>query len=249
MLLAYGGGSVIDCCKVVAAQAVLDEDIWELEMDRHNMPTRFLPMGCVVTVSGTGSEMNNGAGLAALHLVLYRHIYKEAGHTVEKLYVHGQRSVMMKNWKRIITLIVALAMALALSTPGFAAGAGYSDVSPDAWYAGAVDFVTQHGLMNGVGNGRFDPSGSTSRAMLVTTLWRIEGEPVINYLTQFSDVPGGTWYTVNNGNYSDDPDFRPYLTFYPVPKGMAIKGAALICPGGRSCSAATGRKGCRWPRR
>lgn len=60
-ILAVGGGSVIDCCKVVAAQAVLDEDIWEMEMVKRNMPTRFLPMGCVVTVSGTGSEMNNGA--------------------------------------------------------------------------------------------------------------------------------------------------------------------------------------------
>lgn len=60
-ILAVGGGSVIDCCKVVAAQAVLDEDVWDMEMVKRNMPTRFLPMGCVVTVSGTGSEMNNGA--------------------------------------------------------------------------------------------------------------------------------------------------------------------------------------------
>jgi len=39
-------------------------------------------------------------------------------------------------------------------------------------------------------------------------------------------------YTVNNGGYSDDPDFRPYLTFYPVPEGTEIKGVVLICPGG-----------------
>lgn len=101
----------------------------------------------------------------------------------------------MKNWKRIVTLILALAMALALSAPGFAAGAGYSDVAPDAWYAGAVDYVTEHKLMGSVGNGRFAPSGDTSLAMLVTTLWRMEGEPVVNYLMQFSDVPGGAWYT------------------------------------------------------
>lgn len=60
-ILAVGGGSVIDCCKIVAAQAVLEEDIWALEMDKRDMPERFLPMGCIVTVSGTGSEMNNGA--------------------------------------------------------------------------------------------------------------------------------------------------------------------------------------------
>lgn len=60
-ILAVGGGSTIDCCKIVAAQAMLEEDIWALEMDKHDMPARFLPMGCIVTVSGTGSEMNNGA--------------------------------------------------------------------------------------------------------------------------------------------------------------------------------------------
>lgn len=72
--------------------------------------------------------------------------------------------------KRTIMLILALAIALTLSTLGFAANAGYSDISPYAGYAGAVDYVTQYGLMNGVGNRRFDPSGSTSRAMLATTL-------------------------------------------------------------------------------
>lgn len=60
-ILAVGGGSVIDCCKIISAQAMLEGDIWELEMDKHGTPTRFLPMGSIVTVSGTGSEMNNGA--------------------------------------------------------------------------------------------------------------------------------------------------------------------------------------------
>ena len=60
-ILAVGGGSVIDCCKIVSAQAKLDEDIWELEFTKRQFPTDFIPMGTVVTASGTGSEMNNGA--------------------------------------------------------------------------------------------------------------------------------------------------------------------------------------------
>lgn len=60
-ILAVGGGSVIDCCKIVAAQAVTDRDIWEMEFQSHEYPTAFLPMGAVVTASGTGAEMNNGA--------------------------------------------------------------------------------------------------------------------------------------------------------------------------------------------
>ena len=60
-ILAVGGGSVIDCCKVIAAQAVTGEDIWTMEFVYHRYPEKYLPMGAVVTASGTGAEMNNGA--------------------------------------------------------------------------------------------------------------------------------------------------------------------------------------------
>ncbi len=60
-ILAVGGGSVIDCCKIVSAQAKLDKDIWEFEYSEHGAPTEFIPMGAVVTAFGTGAEMNNGA--------------------------------------------------------------------------------------------------------------------------------------------------------------------------------------------
>ena len=60
-ILAVGGGSVIDCCKIVSAQARLDEDIWDMQYTRHQFPTEFVPMGAVVTASGTGAEQNNGA--------------------------------------------------------------------------------------------------------------------------------------------------------------------------------------------
>ena len=60
-ILAVGGGSVIDCCKIVSAQAKLDEDIWEMQYAKHQYPTEFVLMGAVVTASGTGAEQNNGA--------------------------------------------------------------------------------------------------------------------------------------------------------------------------------------------
>ena len=60
-ILAVGGGSVIDCCKVVSAQAKTDADLWELETVQHGGPTELIPMGAVVTAFGTGAEMNNGA--------------------------------------------------------------------------------------------------------------------------------------------------------------------------------------------
>ena len=60
-ILAVGGGSVIDCCKIVSAQAKLDEDIWDMWYVGHRLPTEFISMGAVVTASGTGAEQNNGA--------------------------------------------------------------------------------------------------------------------------------------------------------------------------------------------
>ena len=60
-ILAVGGGSVSDCCKIVSAQVRLDSDIWDYEYVEHKVPTDFIPLGVIVTASGTGSEQNNGA--------------------------------------------------------------------------------------------------------------------------------------------------------------------------------------------
>lgn len=60
-ILATGGGSVMDCCKIVSAQARMERDIWELEFTDRKFPTEFIPMGSVVTAFGTGAEENCGA--------------------------------------------------------------------------------------------------------------------------------------------------------------------------------------------
>lgn len=60
-ILAVGGGSVIDCCKIVSSQAMMDVDAWDDWYVGHNLPKEFVPMGAVVTASGTGAEQNNGA--------------------------------------------------------------------------------------------------------------------------------------------------------------------------------------------
>ena len=60
-ILAVGGGSVIDCCKIISAQSQTDEDIWDMLYAEKRVPTKFLPIGAIVTASGTGAEQNNGA--------------------------------------------------------------------------------------------------------------------------------------------------------------------------------------------
>ncbi len=61
LILAVGGGSVSDCCRIISVQAKLGEDIWEMQYTKHTYPAKFIPLGTIVTVFGTGSEMNNGA--------------------------------------------------------------------------------------------------------------------------------------------------------------------------------------------
>ena len=70
----------------------------------------------------------------------------------------------------------------------------FSDVSANAWYASAVQYAVEHGLMAGVGNGRFGPEEPMTRAMLVTVLWRYAGRPEAGK-NPFTDVPAGQWYT------------------------------------------------------
>ena len=72
-----------------------------------------------------------------------------------------------------------------------------NDVDQSQWYHEAVDYALQFGLMNGVDSSLFDPNGSTSRAMIVTVLWRLEGEPACGQgkSAVFPDVPADSWYT------------------------------------------------------
>ena len=62
---------------------------------------------------------------------------------------------------------------------------GFDDVASSAWYADAVQYITDKGLMNGTGGDTFSPNASTTRGMLMTVLARYAG----------TDTTGGaTWY-------------------------------------------------------
>ncbi|PXW58466.1 NADP-dependent alcohol dehydrogenase [Grimontella sp. AG753] len=60
-LLALGGGSVIDGTKFVAAAACYDGDAWDIVKSYGSVVKKALPVGCVLTIAATGSEMNNVA--------------------------------------------------------------------------------------------------------------------------------------------------------------------------------------------
>ena len=73
--------------------------------------------------------------------------------------------------------------------------APYTDAAPTAWYHDGVHYCIDNGLMQGVSSTQFLPDGSTTRAQLVTILWRLEGAPAARGDETFLDAADGAWYT------------------------------------------------------
>ena len=70
----------------------------------------------------------------------------------------------------------------------------FADVAPDAWYADAVRYVSERGLMSGTGDTAFSPDDTTTRGMVVTILWRLDGSPAWTTTSGFSDVEESAYY-------------------------------------------------------
>ncbi len=100
----------------------------------------------------------------------------------------------MKKFQRIGAL--ALACAFSLNATAFAAldDTGYTDVDADAWYADAVSYVTDNGLMGGTSSTAFSPEDAMTRAMLATVLYRAADTPAVTGTDDFTDTADGTWY-------------------------------------------------------
>lgn len=69
----------------------------------------------------------------------------------------------------------------------------FADVPASAWYYDAVEYVYENGLMSGVSGGWFAPNDTLTRAMLVQTLYAMEGRPAAAS-AGFADVASGDWY-------------------------------------------------------
>lgn len=102
----------------------------------------------------------------------------------------------MKNLNKIGALLLAAVMLFSLTVTACAAEEpAFSDVSPDDWFYDAVNYCKENGLMDGIGGGQFDPSGSMTRAMLATALYRRAGQPEVDGGDDFTDTLDGQWYS------------------------------------------------------
>ena len=69
----------------------------------------------------------------------------------------------------------------------------FDDLDTSLWYHEGTDFVIGNKMMNGVSDTKFAPNDTTTRAMIVTILWRQEGEPDAE-ASSFTDVEAASWY-------------------------------------------------------
>ena len=93
----------------------------------------------------------------------------------------------------------------------------FLDVAENTWYYDAVAYIYENGLMSGTSANLFNPNATTTRAMIATMLYRLEGEPKVNYGSAFDDVDASTYYAdpiawaVSNGIVTgyDETTFGP----------------------------------------
>lgn len=101
--------------------------------------------------------------------------------------------VDMKNFRMFTAALLSATMLYNTNTMLFASE-HFSDIVTNAWYASAIDFVNESGIMSGTSNTKFSPDTTANKAMLATVLYRIVGSPAVTTQNRFTDVSNESWY-------------------------------------------------------
>ena len=98
--------------------------------------------------------------------------------------------------KRLLSLALALCLVCSL-LPGTALAAGenpFTDVPASHWAHDDITYVYENDLMNGTDGSLFSPESTTTRAQVVTVLYRLAGQPAAAWANPFWDVPASAWF-------------------------------------------------------
>lgn len=96
--------------------------------------------------------------------------------------------------KRLISLLVTVCMVCLMTMTSCSAAnipqtsnetekaptAAFTDVPANAWYAEAIAYVQEHGIMNGYGNGKFGPEDTLTRAQFAQIFYNMAGQPAVS---------------------------------------------------------------------
>lgn len=111
--------------------------------------------------------------------------------TVEKL----TGTCRARNGRLWVEVVITHLSTFIVMPPDESARLPFTDVDEEDWFYDAVAYVYRNGLFDGTSATTFSPETLMTRAMLVTILYRMEGEPAITAENPFTDVPADTWYT------------------------------------------------------
>ena len=131
-------------------------------------------------------------------LYLQPNLYEvPAGHTLALVLYAYEPGMASYDQNYTITVDNAsVAAAIPVSAAPASTVVTYTDVTSSDWFYDGVQYVSNQGIMNGVGDNLFAPNNETTRAQLVTMLYRLEGQPALgdNLDYPFSDVAADSWY-------------------------------------------------------
>ncbi len=152
-------------------------------------------------------EQNNGQKVIENRDVLLQWMYDdpvdewEMGRNDQVENVQGNRNVFI-DYPELAWLMFGLDVPDDMVTPSGMATAcpteGYTDVPAEGnWAHAGIDFVVARGIMGSTKTDdlTFEPATSCTRAMIVSMLYRLSGEPAVTFEGRFSDVPAGQWYS------------------------------------------------------
>lgn len=147
------------------------------------------PVNGTVTVSPSGSAQA-GATVTVT-------VQPNAGYTLGTLSIRDSQNnpvtyTSLGNNRYSFTMPESNVTVLAVFTQ---ASLPFTDVASTNWYYEAVRYVWENELMQGTSATTFGPNVTTTRSMVVTILWRLEGEPTVDYTLNYNDVAANVWYT------------------------------------------------------
>ena len=193
-----------------------DEDEDEDGTDEDITDGFYVPTFHQITVTTTGGgTVRTNSALAVMNSKVVLTVIPDAGYKLDSL------RVFAKNGREVpvsgsdgkftflmpfssVTVIASFTGTGIISAPTTPADCprnyvcpmfGYTDLVRNNWYHDGIHFCIEEGMMRGTSDTLFGPDSVTTRAMLVTILWRLEGEPAVGSSGKFRDVPAGMWYS------------------------------------------------------
>ena len=187
LTITLAAGTVDEAGKLLAGQ----EDVTEEALKNCSVTEVTLTSGSTEITSLDGTRMR-------IALPVDGEVFEDGGSYVVYQITDGGQVEKLSG--KCITKDGARFVEVTAAAPGtFVAVAAevlpFTDVTVENWFYGAVQYVYGRGLMNGTSDTIFSPDGTMNRAMLVTILYRLEGEPAVTAANAFRDVPADTWYT------------------------------------------------------